>query len=418
MTVLKREDLPERRQVKLTIQVEQDVWHAALAEAYAAVKAVFPVSGEATRENLEATYGADFLYQEGVDATYPQALVDAVNAQDIQLAGTPTLEVETIGPEGYVFTALIDLYPEVKLGQYKGLSAVYPAVELSEEDTQAALNGFLQQHLAEEHPDKAAMGDEVSIDFEGFVDGVAFEGGKGEQYPLVLGSGMFIPGFEEQLAGMAVGEERDVKVTFPTEYTPELAGKDAVFKVVCRGITRRTVPQLTDAMARLLGYDDVSALRRHVMEDALQHKASQAHADFGDALVQQVIDGMEVDIPPAMIENQLDGMLQELENHMAAQGMELAQYLEAAGLTREQLRDHSRAQAENAARYELAMTEVARREGIEISDEELNAQYAQLSQQYGLSEGTLRAQLPPIRMRHDMKLQQARAVIVNTAKQL
>ena len=227
MEIKKREDIPENRQVRLTVAVDRGTWQEALMHCYNGIKALCPVEGEPTREKIEAVYGSDFLYQEAVNETYPQALVEAIGREDIAIAGTPTLTVEEIGPDGYVFTALIDLYPEVKLGQYKGLSAVYPQAELSEEDTQAALEEYARAHLDVTHPDRAAMGDEVVLDFEGFVDGVAFESGKGESYPLLLGSGYFIPGFEEQVAGACVNEERDVHVTFPTAYTPELAGKDA-----------------------------------------------------------------------------------------------------------------------------------------------------------------------------------------------
>ena len=418
MTVLRREDLAQQRQVKLTIQVEKDVWQKALMDAYQGVKTLFPVDGEVTRQKLEAAYGGDFLYQEAVNAVYPQALVDAIAAQDIQLAGTPTLHVDAIDSDGFSFTALIDLYPEVTLGQYKGLASPYGAVELSAEDTEQAIRDFLQDNLVEEHPDRAAMGDEVTIDFEGFLDGVAFPGGKGEQYPLLLGSGMFIPGFEEQVAGMTVGSERDVKVTFPTEYAPELAGKDAVFRVKCHAVTRRTVPALDDALARALDFADASALRRHIMEDALARRAQQRESEWADALVQQVIDGMTVALPPAMIENQLDGLLQELKNHMAAQGMALQDYLDASGLTMDDLRSHSRAQAENAARYELAMTEIARLENLDVTEAELAAQYDTLSAQYQIPEETLRAQLPPVRLRHDMRLAKARAVVTESGKRL
>ena len=289
----------------------------------------------------------------------PQALVEAISQSDIQIAGTPTLSVETIGPDGYTFAAVIDLYPEVELGQYKGLSAVYPQVELSNDDTEAALDEYARANPDVQHPERAAMGDEVTLDFEGFVDGVPFEGGKGEQYPLLLGSGYFIPGFEEQVAGAAVGEERDVKVTFPTEYVPELAGKDAVFHIKVHQITRRAMPEWDDDFARRQGFADVSALRRAVMETAVQKKQAQAAEQFANDLIRQVTEAMTVAIPAAMVENQLDGLINELRGHLQAQGVSLEQYLEMGNTTMEQLRDHAREQAAAAARYELAMTEIA-----------------------------------------------------------
>lgn len=416
MQVIMRQDVPEKRQVRLAISVDRETWQQSLARCYEGVKSVFPVEGESTRENIEKKYGAEFLYQDAVNDTYPQALVEAIGQSDIQIAGTPTLTVEKISGDGYTFTAVIDLYPEVQLGQYKGLTAVYPEVELSSDDTESALAEYARTHPVVEHPERAAMGDEVTLDFEGFVDGVPFEGGKGEQYPLLLGSGYFVPGFEEQVAGAAVGEERDVKVTFPTEYVPELAGKDAVFRIKVHQITRRTTPEWNDDFARQQGFADVSSLRRAVMESAVQKKQAQAAEEFANALIRQVTEGMTVTIPDAMVENQLDGIINELRSHMQSQGYDLEPYLETCGMTLEQLRDHTREQAAAAARYELAMTEIARREGIDVTEADVDAKYEELSRQYGLSVELLRQQLPPLRLRHDLKLAAAQAVVVNTAK--
>lgn len=416
MQVIMRQDVPEKRQVRLAISVDRETWQQSLARCYEGVKSVFPVEGESTRENIEKKYGAEFLYQDAVNDTYPRALVEAIGQSDIQIAGTPTLTVEKISGDGYTFTAVIDLYPEVQLGQYKGLTAVYPEVELSSDDTESALAEYAQTHPVVEHPERAAMGDEVTLDFEGFVDGVPFEGGKGEQYPLLLGSGYFVPGFEEQVAGAAVGEERDVKVTFPAEYVPELAGKDAVFRIKVHQITRRTTPEWNDDFARQQGFADVSSLRRAVMESAVQKKQAQAAEQFANALIRQVTEGMTVTIPDAMVENQLDGIINELRSHMQSQGYDLEPYLETCGMTLEQLRDHTREQAAAAARYELAMTEIARREGIDVTEADVDAKYEELSRQYGLSVELLRQQLPPLRLRHDLKLAAAQAVVVNAAK--
>lgn len=418
MEIKKRQDIPENRQVRLTIAVDTETWQRSLERCYDAIKSIAPVEGEATRASIEAKYGPEFLYQEAVNDTYPQALVEAIQQEDLLIAGTPTLTVEEIGPEGYTFAAVIDLYPEVTLGAYKGLRAAYPEVELSEEDTQAALEEYARAHQDVTHPERAAMGDEVVIDFEGFLDGVPFEGGKGEQQPLLLGSGYFIPGFEEQVAGAAAGEERDIRVTFPAAYAPELAGKDAVFHIKVHEITRRAAPVLDDAFAGKQGFEDVSALRRAVMEGAVAQKQAQAARQFADALVQQVIDGMTVTIPDAMVENQLDGLIAQLRGQLEGQGATLEQYLEYSGTTMEQLREHAREQAATAARYELAMTEIARREGIEITEEELEQQYGALSAQYGLSRELLRQQLPPMKLRHDLKLARARAVVVENAKRI
>ncbi len=415
--LLKREN-KDNRQVVLTIQVEQDVWEKALEEAYEQSKALFKKEDGSlpTRQEMEEKHGADVFYQDAVNSTFPIALVEAVRQEDISVAGAPELSVEAIGPEGYVFTALIDLYPEVKLGQYKGLSAPRPTVELTDADVTAAIDEYLQSHLMEEHPEKAAMGDEVVLDFEGFVNGVPFDGGKAEGYPLLLGSGYFIPGFEEQVAGMAVGDERDISVTFPTQYAPELAGKDAVFHIRVHKITRRAKPVLTDEFARAQGFEDASALRRSIMEQAVQNKQQEAADAYADALVQQVIEGMEADIPERMVTSQLDGLMHDLEQQLMQQGATMDAYLEMAGLTRDDLRRQAESSARSSVEFELAMTEIARLEDIRFTDEELEEKYTQMSALYGMTPEQLKQNLPKERLIHDLRLARARAIVVDSAK--
>ena len=417
--LLNREN-KENRQVVLTIQVERDPWEKALNEAYEQSKNLFKKEDGSlpTRQEMEEKHGADVFYQDAVNSTFPVALVEAVRQEDISVAGAPELSVESIGPDGYVFTALIDLYPEVKLGQYKGLSAPRPTVELSDDDVTAAIEEYLQNHLAEEHPKKAAMGDEVVLDFEGFVNGVPFEGGKAEQYPLLLGSGYFIPGFEEQVAGMAVGDERDIAVTFPAQYAPELAGKDAVFHIKVHKITRRVKPVMDDAFAKAQGFADASALRRSIMEQAVRAKQQEATDAYADALVQQVIAGMEVDIPERMVTCQLDGLMRDLEQQLMQQGATMDAYLEMAGITRDDLRRQAESSARAAVEFELAMTEIARRENIQFTDAELEEKYTQMSALYGMTPDQLKQSLPIERLTHDLRLARARAIIVDSPKQI
>ena len=417
--LLNREN-KENRQVVLTIQVEQEPWEKALNEAYEQSKNLFKKEDGTlpTRQEMEEKHGADVFYQDAVNNTFPVALVEAVRQEDISVAGAPELSVESIGPEGYIFTALIDLYPEVKLGQYKGLSAPRPTVELSDDDVTAAIEEYLQNHLAEEHPKKAAMGDEVVLDFEGFVNGVPFEGGKAEQYPLLLGSGYFIPGFEEQVAGMAVGDEWDIAVTFPAQYAPELAGKDAVFHIKVHKITRRVKPVMGDDFAKAQGFADASALRRSIMEQAVRAKQQEAMDAYADALVQQVIAGMEVDIPERMVTCQLDGLMRDLEQQLMQQGATMDAYLEMAGLTRDDLRRQAESRARAAVEFELAMTEIARRENIQFTAAELEEKYTPMSALYGMTPDQLKQSLPVERLTHDLRLARARAIIVDSAKQI
>ena len=415
MKVEKRENL-ENRQVRLVISVDPEAWKSALQNAYEGLKAQCPLEGEVTMEKLCEKYGDDFLYQPAVNAVYPQALVEAVQAENISIGGTPELTVESIGAGGFTFSAVIDLYPEVKLGQYKGLSAVYPEAELSNDDVDSAIADYLHEHVLPSSPQVAAMGDQVMIDFEGFVDGKPFEGGKAEMYPLQLGSGTFIPGFEEQVAGMKVDDERDISVTFPREYVESLAGKEAVFHIKMHEITRYTPPVLDDEFARSQDFADAAALRRDIMDTALQAKQIDARNAFTQSLIDQVIEGMEVELPDSMVEGQLNGLMNDLAAQMQAQGMELSQYLEMGGLTMEDLRNRAREQAAASARFELAMMAIAEAENITVSEDEMEREYAQMAQVYGMDVSEIRRQLPSVRLQHDMKIAKAQALIVDTAK--
>ena len=421
MTVLKKETKDNNR-VELTIRVEKPEWQKALDDAYQANRDLYPVDGcapgKATRQALEQAYAPDVFYQEAVNETFPRALVEAFGREEIRVAGAPELRIVDIGPEGFTFAALAELYPEVKLGKYKGLAAPMPQAELSNDDVDKAESEWLQAHLVEEERDRAAMGDEVTLDFDGSVDGVPFDGGKAEIYPLLLGSGMFIDGFEEQVAGIRPEEEREIHVTFPQQYTPELAGKAAVFRVKAHRIVRRSAPEINDAFARTQGFADAASLRQAIMSAALQRKEAQARDAYADALVRQVLDGMEVRVPDSMVESQLTGLLHELESRLMSQGASLSDYLQMAGMTEEDLRSHARENALESARYELAMTEIARLEHIRVTDEDVERRYQEMSRQFGVPVEHIRQQLPPMQLSHDLKLAYARAVVVDSGVRL
>ena len=417
MNLVKNEKL-ENNSHELQFSIDAEAFNAAIAKAFKREAGKYNIpgfrKGKAPRHMIEKMFGADVFHYDAINDLFPEAYEAAVAESGIEPVDRPEVDIVSASTEdGVVLKAVVTVKPEMKVGEYKGLKAtkkVNTAVEAEIERMRERNARIITRE------GKAQDGDVTDIDFEGFVDGVAFEGGKGEQYPLLLGSGYFIPGFEEQVAGAAVGEERDVKVTFPTEYVPELAGKDAVFHIKVHQITRRAMPEWDDDFARRQGFADVSALRRAVMETAVQKKQAQAAEQFANDLIRQVTEAMTVTIPAAMVENQLDGLINELRGHLQAQGVSLEQYLEMGNTTMEQLRDHAREQAAAAARYELAMTEIARREGIDISEADVDAKYAELSKQYGLSVELLRQQLPPLRLRHDLKLAAAQAVVVDSAK--
>ena len=417
MEIKKREDIPENRQVRLTVTVDRSTWQDALMHCYNGIKSLCPVEGEPTREKIEAAYGPDFLYQEAVNETYPQALVEAIGREDIAIAGTPTLTVESIGSDGFTFTALIDLYPEVKLGQYKGLSAVYPAAELSEEDTQAALEEYARAHMTVEHPDRAAMGDEVVLDFEGFVDGVPFEGGKGEGYPLLLGSGMFIPGFEEQIVGMKAGDERDVVVTFPENYVEALAGKEATFKVTVKSVKEPELPELDDELAKdISDYETIPEDRDHVREDLEKEFTEQQESDYATRLMKAAVDNMTVEIPEPMILAKLD---EQLRNYISTMGIspELTreQVLASMGLDEKTFQEIMRPQAVFELQTDLLLDAIVKAENIELDEGELDETYNKMAEEYKMDVDKIKQYVDEKIIVLDMKRRKAAQLIRDTA---
>lgn len=420
--LLKNEPL-ENRQVLLTIRVDKEDWQRALQELYNDCSSLYPVEGcapgKATREQLEAAYGKDFLYQDAVNHTFPEALVEAVAEANLQVAAAPDLSIVDIGPGGYIFTALVQLYPEVKLGQYKGLSAPMDPAELTERDGRRSRRPLGSRSTCmRSTPSAPPWVMRWCWTLRALWTASPSTAARVRSTRWLLGSGMFIPGFEEQVAGIRAGEERDVHVTFPQQYTPELAGKDATFHVKAHEINRRTAPELSDETARRFGFENLAALRRAILEGAVRQKEAACRESFSDRLMAMVIAGMETEIPEVMVEGQLDGLMQELEQRLHQQGASLDDYLKAAGTTREALRDHAREQARHGVQVELALSEVARRENIHITDEELEQEYAQLSKEYQVPMERLREGLPPQRLTHDLRLARARAVIVDSAKAL
>ena len=408
----------------LEIEIGAEPFKAAVLKAYNKAKGQIALpgfrKGKAPLNVIERFYGKDVFYEDALEIAFPEAVSEAYKEAGIEPVDSPKdVNVKSIGEDGVLFEMKVTVKPDdIKVKAYKGLEAEKAEVSVTPEEVDARIDAMRERNArtitVEDRA--AAKGDIAVIDFEGFVDGVAFEGGKGESYPLLLGSGYFIPGFEEQVAGACVNEERDVHVTFPTAYTPELAGKDATFRIKVHEITRRSMPTLDDAFAKAQGFEELSQLRRAVMEQAVAKKQKEAAEQFANDLIAQVLDGMEVQLPDAMVENQLDGLIQELRGHLQSQNVELEQYLEASGASMEELRAHAREQAVSAARFELAMTEIARLEGIDVTDAEVEQKYNELSAQYQLSADLLRQQLPPMRLRHDLKLARAQAVIVDTAR--
>ena len=382
MTILKKETKDNNR-VELTIRVEEPEWQKALDDAYQANRDLYPVDGcapgKATRRALEQAYAPDVFYQEAVNETFPRALVEAFGQEEILVAGAPELRIVDIGPEGFTFAALAELYPEVKLGKYKGLAAPMPQAELSNDDVDKAESEWLQAHLVEEERDRAAMGDEVTLDFDGSVDGVPFDGGKAEGYTLTLGSGAFIPGFEDQIVGHMPGETFDVNVTFPDDYqATNLAGKDAVFATTLNYINEDVTPDLTDDwvssnLAESMGMNNVAELKTFVSNSLLFNQ--EANELYG-----QLYDAAEVNtdtLPEDVQQYFTNTVLYQPYLYAQMRGVSLETMLSQAGYSSvDEYLENSESSKQSMIKQILIMQALAEKNNIVCDTDILNAEFS------------------------------------------
>ena len=418
MQIIKREELPEQRQVRLTIAVDKDTWQASLAKCYQGVKSVCPVAGEPTRENLEQAYGPEFLYQEAVNDTYPQALVEAISQSDIQIAGTPTLSVETIGPDGYTFAAVIDLYPEVELGQYKGLEAPKAEVKVAAADVNARLKEMADRNSRLVSVDRAVKkGDTADIDFEGFDNGKAFDGGKGENFDLEIGSGSFVPGFEDQLIGMKAGEEKDIDITFPENYTPELAGKPVIFHVKINEVKVKEVPAIDDEFAKDVSeFDTLKDLKADIKKKMTVERTEAAQRAFEDVLMAKVAESVEAEIPTEMVELQAAQMTEGFKQQLASQGIPFDQYLKMTNTTEADFTKQAYGPAEQQVKMDLAVKAIIDAEKLDATDDEVEAEMKNVADKYGMDLDTVKKYLRPEEVKEQVIREKVIKVVADSAK--
>lgn len=377
--------------------------------------------GKATQGMIEKVYGEGAFFEEALEIVYPQAVSEAINEAGINAVDSPyDLEVPVMSKsEGVEMKMKVTSYPEVKLGEYKGLEAKMLETEATDEDVEEELKNMQDRNsrLITVEDREAQMGDTAEIDFEGFNDGVAFEGGKGENYPLELGSNSFIPGFEEQVAGHKVGEEFDVNVTFPEEYTPELAGKDAVFKVKINEIKTKELPELDDEFAKDVSeFDTLDELKDDIRKQISEKKENDAKTDFENQLIEQVVDNMEVEIPECMINNRCDEMVQDYSYRLQMQGLDLDTYLSYMGQDREAFKASFIEGAKKQVEASVALTAIIEAENIEATEEEIDAEIAKLAEQYQMEAEQIKNAVPADQLAKDIKTRKAVDLIVDSAK--
>ncbi|TDM15683.1 trigger factor [Macrococcus bovicus] len=379
--------------------------------------------GKMPRPLFEQRFGVESLYQDALDFILPDAYANAVEEAGINPVDRPEIDIEQMEKDKeLIFTAKVTVEPEVKLGDYKGLEVEAQDTELSDEEFQSALDAELSRkaELTVKEDGEVAEGDVVNLDFDGYVNDEQFEGGKAEGYDLEIGSGQFIPGFEEQLVGTKVGEEKDVNVKFPEEYhAEELAGKDAVFKVKINEIKTKEVPELDDELAKELdaSAESADAYKEKFRSDLAEQKKVQAENMLKEELINLATDNAEIDIPQAMIDTELGRMMQEFEQRIAQQGLNLDLYYQFSGQTEEQLKESMSEDAAKRVKTNLTLAAIANAENIEISDEDVEAELTKMSEQFGLSVEDIRAALGNAEvLKDDLRIQKAIDVLVAESK--
>lgn len=385
----------EKSTVKITMTFDKAEWDAANQKAYEQTRGRYFVNGfrkgKAPKHVIELNYGKGVFYEDALNNLFSDHYYDIIEKEkeSFTAVGQPELSVEDISEDGAVLVAVVPVKPDVKLGAYKGINIKKAVYNVRDEDVEAELKRLQERNsrLVEVEGRAAENGDTATIDFSGSIDGVKFEGGTGEKYPLVLGSGSFIPGFEEQVVGMQVGEEKDVNVKFPDDYqAEELKGKDAVFAVKLHKLERKELPEVNDEFIKdAAGAESVDAYKKETRERLEKQAQERADAETENNIVRAITEASEVEIPNAMIENQIDLMVRNAEYRLGMQygGMKLADYLKYMGGTMEQFREGYRAQAADVVKSQLVIDKIIREEGIKAEDAEIDAKIAELAEKAG-----------------------------------
>ena len=400
MTVKSCEKL-EKSRVALTIETSAEEFEAAVNKAYLKMRGKINVPGfrvgKAPRKIIEKMYGAEVFYEEAVNIILPDAYEAAVKEQGLETVGYPQVELESCTKDGVVFKCTVAVYPEVKLGQYKGLEAPKAEVKVAAADVNARLKEMADRNSRLVSVERAGKkGDTADIDFEGFDNGVAFDGGKGENFDLEIGSGSFVPGFEEQLIGMKAGEEKDIDITFPENYTPELAGKPVVFHVKVNEVKVKEVPAIDDEFAKDVSeFDTLKDLKADIKKKMTAERTEAAQRAFEDVLMAKVAEGVEADIPQEMVELQAERMMEQFKQQLASQGIPFDQYLKMTGTTEADFRQQAEGPASEQVKMDLAVEAIIKAEGLEASDEDVENEMKSVAEKYGMDLDTVKKYLRP-----------------------
>lgn len=414
---LKSTNKIETNRYQLEIVIDGEQFRDAIKEAYRKNGKKINVpgfrKGKAPLHIIETYYGSEVFFEDALNLLYSDAVEGAINESGLKVIDDKMdFDLVSISKEdGVDFKVSITTYPEIELEAYKGLKAERPLVKVDAAEVNAEVKSIQERNarMVSVEDRAAKKGDTVVIDFEGFTDGVAFEGGKAEGHSLELGSGQFIPGFEDQIIGKNIGDEFDVNVTFPEEYgATELAGKPAVFKVKLHEIKVRELPVADDEFAKDVSeFDTLKEFKTDLKKKALERKKKAAEETVENILVQQIVDGIKGEIPEAMFTNRLNQSVEEFNYRLQSQGMSLDLYLQYTGSTIEQFRDTFRPQAEMQVKYRLALEKIVELENIKATEEELEAEYAKLAESYGIEVDKAKAVIPASEVEKDVAVGKA-----------
>lgn len=417
----------EKSMAKLTIEVSADDLEKALQSAYMKQKNKISLpgfrKGKVPRQMIEKMYGAEVFYDDAANELIPKAYADAYDECEEDIVSRPEIDIVQIEKgKPFIFTAMVALKPEVTLGEYKGLEVEKFSDEVTQEEVDAKIKEEAEKNArkvtVEDRP--VQDGDEVILDYEGFVDDVAFEGGKGENYPLVIGSGSFIPGFEEQLIGVSAGTDVEVHVTFPEEYHAEdLKGKDAVFKCKVHEIKAKELPEIDDEFASEVSeFDTLEEYKADVEAKLKEKKTAEGKEKQEDSVVEQAVKNAQYELPEAMISTQVSQMAENFSRRIQAQGMTMEQYFQFTGMTAEKMLEEMRPQAVKSIETRLVLEAVAKAENIEVSEERLDEEIAKMAENYHMDADKMKefmGEEEKKQMKEDIAVQEAITFLADNA---
>ena len=407
----------------IVVEIDKELMESGVNKAYLKARKQIMIpgfrKGKAPRKMIEAMYGAHVFYEDGLEEIFPEVYDFAVAKQEgLKAIGRPSLTDMQIAEDGSVtLTLTTEVYPEVTLGQYKGLEVEKAEATVTDTQVQAELERMAQNVASTETVERAAeMGDTANIDFEGFDNGVPFEGGKGENFDLKLGSGQFVPGFEEQVVGMTAGEEKDINITFPEDYHENLAGKPVVFHVKLNKVTVTNVPELDDEFAKDVSeFDTLEELKADIRAKALEQAQKQINSAFENAAVEKAAENTTVDMPKALVESELDTQMERFAYQLQMSGYSMEQYAKMMGGDVSTMRNAFRPAAEKQAKISVTLEKIVEVEGLTASEEEIEEEFKSLAEQYQLEVDKVKEMVPMAELTGSLTTRKAVKVIVDSA---